>query len=80
MTKEKKEKAETGLSEMLLGILPQDGKGMGNKKLLSTLQKQAKGELDVDVDEKVYAETRDALLADGKIAKGRGRGGSIKRA
>ena len=63
------------LIEMFMSILPEDGKGMGNGKIMSALQK-----LDVDVDEATYASVRDALLADGKVVKGRGRGGSIKRA
>jgi len=67
------------LSEMFIGVLPEDGKGMGNVKLMSALQKKAKDDLDVDVDEATYASIRDALLADGKVVKGRGRGGSIKR-
>ncbi|MDZ7851647.1 MAG: site-specific DNA-methyltransferase [Halomonas sp.] len=62
------------LRELILSFVPDDGSTIGNTKLLKALSAQA-GEIDKDDYERV----RDALVAEGLLGKGRGRGGSVYR-
>lgn len=56
-------------TDFLFRHLPADGSAVGNMKLRETL----------GWDEGRYASAKDTLLADGLIATGRGRGGSVMR-
>jgi hypothetical protein len=67
------------LLALFVEMLPQDGGGIGNIKFMPELQKQARLRLEYDLDENIYLDLKAALLKDGSITKGRGRGGSIKR-
>ncbi len=56
-------------SALLLAQVPGDGRGVGNGALRAAL----------GWDEARYTAARDALVAQGVLAKGQGRGGSVKR-
>lgn len=61
------------LRELILSMIPNDGSTIGNAKLHSLLA-EAIGSVVAEPD---YWRVRDALLADGVLGKGRGRGGSV---
>ncbi|MEO8998031.1 MAG: site-specific DNA-methyltransferase [Rhodanobacter sp.] len=62
------------LRQAILAALPADGTPIGNIKLRGQLgERFGKG-----VPEALYSSARDALVEDGKIAKGQGRGGSVR--
>ncbi|HVN86350.1 MAG TPA: hypothetical protein VMW17_16065 [Candidatus Binatia bacterium] len=64
---------------MLFASLPKEGTSVGNTTLLQKLREAAKQKLDIDLSDDMYWEIRNALVAAGKIAKGRGLGGSAYR-
>jgi len=59
----------------LMNLVPLDGRGVGNTALRQKLTEN----LGRDIDEAEYAATRDALVAAGRLVKGQGRGGSVRR-
>ena len=59
----------------ILKLVPKDGSSVGNK----SLREQVEAHLGSKVSEPDYFEARDALVASGKILKGQGRGGSVRR-
>lgn len=61
------------LQAVLLSLVPADGDTVGNGTLRGMLAEK----LGRSVDEAEYGIARDALVAAGKLAKGRGRGGSV---
>jgi len=63
------------LAVQLLTLLPADGSAIGNGALRAALA-QAIGR---DVKEEEYSSARDRLVAQGTLAKGKGRGGSVRR-
>lgn len=63
------------LSELILSLTPEDGSSIGNGAMIARLQNHIP-----DLTRDAYAATRDALIDDGVLARGRGRGGSIYRA
>ncbi len=63
------------LSDLILSLTPEDGSSIGNGAMLARLQDHIP-----DLTEDAYADARDALIDDGVLARGRGRGGSIYRA
>lgn len=67
-------KSDSKISESLLALVPLDGSPIGN----GTLQRELAGKLGRDIDDYEYARHRDALLAQGLLAKGKGRGGSVR--
>jgi adenine-specific DNA-methyltransferase len=67
-------KAHDAAKAQLLDLLPNDGSPMGNHAT-----QQALRDAGVELSEAEYAALKDALVADGAIGKGRGRGGSIYR-
>ena len=69
-TDELKRKQE--LKKLLLKLIPDDGGSVGNMYLLKQVKKQGFSEED-------YWEIRNALIEEGRIAKGRGYGGSVSR-
>ena len=64
-----------GLSTLLLGLVPQDGSTIGNKALREQLAVAAKRR----ISEQDYEAARDALITQGLLRKGQGRGGSVAR-
>jgi len=58
----------------ILAALPADGSTIGNIKLRSTLGEQ----LGSTLSEALYNRVRDDLIAEGVIASGKGRGGSVR--
>lgn len=63
------------LRDALLQLVPADGTTIGNARLRQALGEQ----LGREVSEDDYAKARDALVAEGVLAKGQGRGGSVRR-
>lgn len=60
---------------VLLSLLPTDGTAIGNTRLRTFLAERGHR-----LRQRAYDHLRDALVAQGKAAKGRGRGGSLMRA
>jgi len=68
--------SDADLRRRLLGCLPAYGKAIGNQRLLGLLS-EAVGHL---VSDSTYRRVRDALVADGVLIPGPGRGGSVRHA
>jgi adenine-specific DNA-methyltransferase len=64
------------LRELMLRHAPDDGSPIGNQALRERLGRA----LNAEVAEDDYRRVRDALVAEGILASGRGRGGSVMRA
>jgi hypothetical protein len=67
------------LKERMYGLIPESGKPIGNINLRRRLSKEAKGRLGGDLSDGDYWSIRNQLLDDGKIVRGAGLGGSVKR-
>ncbi len=65
----------TTLRSALLATVPATGESIGNQLLLERLQGQLP-----DLTLEQYRAARNALVAEGLLAKGRGRGGAVRRA
>jgi hypothetical protein len=63
------------IRKVILKTLSKDGTAIGNKSLREHIAEY----LDAKVNEKDYFEARDALIEQGKLEVGRGRGGSVRR-
>jgi len=62
------------LTDLILSLIPEDGSSIGNGAMMALLRERVPDLTDDD-----YAAARDALVDDGLLARGRGRGGSIMR-
>jgi len=62
------------LTDLILSLMPEDGSSIGNGAMMALLRERVPDLTDDD-----YAAARDALVDDGLLARGRGRGGSIMR-
>ncbi|WP_200348525.1 hypothetical protein [Halochromatium glycolicum] len=62
------------LTDLILSLTPEDGASIGNGAMMALLREQMPDLTDAD-----YVAARDALVADGRLVRGRGRGGSIMR-
>lgn len=62
------------LRDLILDLVPADGSTIGNQALVAELRKHLP-----DLDEAEYHKAKEALVAEGQLAKGRGRGGSVSR-
>lgn len=62
------------LRDLILDLVPADGSTIGNQALIAELRNHQP-----DLDDAEYHATKDALVAEGLLAKGRGRGGSVSR-
>lgn len=62
------------LSKLILSLTPEDGSTIGNGAMMALLREQVSGLTDDD-----YAAARDALVDEGLLGRGKGRGGSIFR-
>lgn len=58
----------------LLAAVPEQGMSIGNQSLFERLQQRF-----ADLSPHTYQATRDALIAEGLLLKGRGRGGAVRR-
>lgn len=67
--------AAADIRNALLELLPEDGTSLGNLKLRT----QIAAMLGAEVPEDDYSAARDALVAEGLLAKGQGRGGSVRK-
>lgn len=63
------------LRDLILDLVPADGSTIGNQALITELRNQLP-----ELDDGEYYAAKDALVAEGLLAKGRGRGGSVSRA
>lgn len=63
------------IQRALLAATPEDGSGIGNPALRALIAMV----LESEISEATYFAARDALLAQGLLALGRGRGGSVRR-
>jgi adenine-specific DNA-methyltransferase len=66
------------IAGLIFDQLPEDGSSIGTAALLERVQKAAQGR-GLSVAEEEFRAAREALVASGKAAKGRGRGGSTSR-
>ncbi len=62
------------LTDLIQTLTPEDGSSIGNGAMLALLREQVPGLTDED-----YAAARDALVDEGLLGRGKGRGGSIFR-
>lgn len=63
------------LMDALMDLVPGDGSGVGNFALRQRITEK----LGREVGEAEYVEARDALVSQGRLVKGQGRGGSVRR-
>ncbi|ANP37046.1 DNA methylase [Phaeobacter gallaeciensis] len=63
------------LSDLILSLTPEDGSSIGNGAMLARLRDHIP-----TLTEEAYAEARDALIDEGTLGRGKGRGGSVYRA
>ncbi|MCR9158878.1 MAG: site-specific DNA-methyltransferase [Rhodobacteraceae bacterium] len=63
------------LSDLILSLTPEDGSSIGNGAMLGLLRDHIP-----TLTDEAYAEARDALIDDGTLGRGKGRGGSVYRA
>jgi adenine-specific DNA-methyltransferase len=63
------------LSDLILSLTPEDGSSIGNGAMLALLRDHIP-----TLTDEAYAEARDALIDDGTLGRGKGRGGSVYRA
>jgi adenine-specific DNA-methyltransferase len=60
------------LRDLILAHVPEDGSAIGNMALVALLREKVPG-----LSDEEYAATKDDLVAEGLLGKGRGRGGSV---
>ena len=63
------------LSDLILSLTPEDGSSIGNGAMLALLRDHIPS-----LTDEAYAEARDAMIDDGTLGRGKGRGGSVYRA
>jgi hypothetical protein len=68
------------LVELLHSLVPADGTTVGNRALLDRFVQAGLMRLHVALSERDYARCKAALLLDGRLRKGKGKGGSVARA
>ncbi|WP_372923050.1 site-specific DNA-methyltransferase, partial [Roseovarius sp.] len=62
------------LRDLILKLVQANGSTIGNRKLIAELRNHLP-----DLDDAEYQEAKEALVAEGLLAKGRGQGGSVSR-
>lgn len=62
------------LTDLIFSLAPEDGSSIGNSAMIALLRERVPSLTEDD-----YVAARDALVDDGLLARGRGRGGSIMR-
>jgi len=63
------------LRDLILSLTPEDGSSIGNGAMIALVNERIP-----ELDESAYIEARDALIDEGTLGRGKGRGGSIYRA
>jgi adenine-specific DNA-methyltransferase len=63
------------LSDLIISFAPEDGSSIGNGAMMARLKDHLP-----QLSEDAYAEARDALVDEGVLGRGKGRGGSVYRA
>ena len=63
------------LTDLIISYVPEDGSSIGNGAMMARLREQMPSLSDED-----YFAARDALVDEGILGRGRGRGGSVHRA
>ena len=71
--------SDSRMRKLLLGLLPADGESVGNGKL-HELFDAAVESAQYKVGNADFEKVRDALVTDGSLLRGKGRGGSVRRA
>lgn len=71
--------AGEALAQLLLGLVPEDGSAIGNQQLKKLLVEAVK-KSGTKVSDAQFESLRERLVKDGVLAKGKGRGGSVRRA
>lgn len=71
--------ADPDLARILLDLLPPAGEMAANSTVREAFVAAAKEQLGREVGEAEYAATKEALVAEGRAKKGKGRGGSLGR-
>lgn len=66
------------LRSLILEVVPADGAGIGNQSLHEGVQ-QAARHAKAGFSESAFEQAREALIVDGTLVKGKGRGGSVRR-
>jgi hypothetical protein len=69
---------ELKAADLLLSLLPKDGKSIGNTRLSEVFLQQAKKRLNENFGTEVYWQVRSGLIEEGKLERGRGKGGSVR--
>jgi hypothetical protein len=72
-------KHDEQLKPLLLDLLPDDGTAVGNGSLSELFEGRAFTELHLHVTTEDYERCKEALLIEGRIRRGKGRGGSVGR-
>ena len=67
------------VTRAMLSIVPSDGSTIGNTALRREIEKQLQSE-GLTIGDDDYWQAHSALVADGALVKGQGRGGSVRRA
>lgn len=67
------------LKQLLLDLLPDEGSGVGNGSLSELFVGRAFTELRLHATADDYERCKEGLLAEGRIRRGKGRGGSVGR-
>jgi hypothetical protein len=70
---------DTRLKQVLVDLLPDDGSGVGNGSLSELFVTRAFTELRLHASADDYERCKEALLVEGRIRRGKGRGGSVGR-
>ncbi len=72
-------RTDDDLAAMLLELVPKDGSAIGNKRLAEMFREKA-AERGLDATPELFEKLRTELIVQGLLVKGRGRGGSVRRA
>jgi hypothetical protein len=70
---------KTQLKDILYSLIPENGSNIGNTTLRGTLKQRVQDAAGYSLTDDEYWSVRDALLEDGKVEIGRGKGGSVHR-
>lgn len=71
--------ANQELVELFYALVPENG-GVGNGTLFEQLRMKARLQLGLEIVDADYQRCKTVLIADGRLEKGKGRGGSVRRA
>jgi adenine-specific DNA-methyltransferase len=71
--------SESRIRKLLLGLVPEDGEPVGNAKLRELFDSAIELK-EYKVSGVEFENARDALIAEGVLLRGKGRGGSVRRA